>query len=263
MNIYFELNKVIEYIENHLEDKIEYKKLSQMIGVNEYTFLRIFNLISNISLSEYIRNRRLSNAGQELYLNNDKIIDIAIKYQYNNPTAFSRAFEKFHGIKPSEIRKNPKKLKMYPMLHFNEIEENNKNIEYKIIEKDEMILYGKYIITDNDCIGKDAPIFYQRMNKLYGEPNYGLVEYKEKERSNVKAYWILYDSQKVDFEKVIIPKSKWILFRINSQDPKDIQEASKTFYFKFLPGSKYNLKDLPEIEHYHNDITDFLVPIED
>lgn len=105
MNIYVELNKIIEYIENHLEEKIEYKELSKMIGVNEYTFQRIFSLISNVSISEYIRNRRLSNAGQELYLNNEKVIAVAIKYQYNNATAFSRAFEKFHGIKPSEVKK--------------------------------------------------------------------------------------------------------------------------------------------------------------
>ncbi len=84
MNIYVELNKIIEYIENHLEEKIEYKELSKMIGVNEYTFQRIFSLISNVSITEYIRNRRLSNAGQELYLTNEKVIDIVIKYQYNN-----------------------------------------------------------------------------------------------------------------------------------------------------------------------------------
>ena len=65
MNIYEKLNKIIEYIENHLEEKIEYKELSKIIGVNEYTFQRIFSLISNVSISEYIRNRRLSNAGQK------------------------------------------------------------------------------------------------------------------------------------------------------------------------------------------------------
>ena len=111
MNIYVELNKIIEYIEDHLEEKIEYKELAKKIGVNEYTFQRIFSLISNISVSEYIRNRRLSNAGQDIYLNNEKVVDIAIKYQYNNATAFSRAFEKFHGIKPSKVKKKSWKVK--------------------------------------------------------------------------------------------------------------------------------------------------------
>ena len=109
MNIYTKLNEIIEYTEQHLEEKIEYKEISKMIGINEYTFQKIFLIISNISFSEYIRNRRLSNAGQEIFLSKAKIIDTAIKYQYNNATSFSRAFEKFHGIKPSEVRNNPYK----------------------------------------------------------------------------------------------------------------------------------------------------------
>lgn len=170
MNIYVKLNQIIEYIEEHLEEKIEYKELSKMIGVNEYTFQKIFSLISNISIAEYIRNRRLSNAGQELYINNSKVIDIAVKYQYGNATAFSRAFEKFHGIKPSEVKIRPEKLKMYTKIHFDEIKEHSKNIEYKIVEKEEMILYGKYKITDNIKIRKDAPEFFMKIKKQYGEP---------------------------------------------------------------------------------------------
>ena len=89
-------------------------------GMNEYTFQRLFSLITGCSFADYVRSRRLSNAGQELYLGEEKIVDIAVKYQYNNATSFSRAFEKFHGIKPSEVRKNPEKLKLYTKLHFNE-----------------------------------------------------------------------------------------------------------------------------------------------
>ena len=263
MNIYTELNKIIEYIENHLEEKIEYKEIARMIGVNEYTFQRIFSLISNVTITEYIRNRRLSNAGQELYLNDEKIIDIAIKYQYDSPTAFSRAFEKFHGIKPSQVRKNPEKLKMYTKLHFNEEYECNKNVEYKIVEKEQMILYGKCKDTTNEKIRKDAPEFFSKMREKYGEPLYGMVEYHDQERLHVKRYWTLYKEKIEDLEQKIIPKSKWIDIKINSQEAKDIQEASKIFYDEFLPSCKYSFKDLPEIEFYHDGITDFLIPIED
>lgn len=97
---------------------------------------------------------------------------------------------------------------------------------------------------------------------------YGMVEYKDKEREYVKAYWVLYDKEiqaleNQALEKKIIPKSKWILIRINSQKAEDIQEVSKIFYYDFLPSCKYNFRDLPEIEYYHNEITDFLIPIED
>ena len=263
MNIYVELNNIIEYIEKNLEEEINYKEIAKIIGVNEYTFQKIFSVICNISLKEYIRNRRLSNAGEELYLTNEKIIDIALKYQYNNATAFSRAFEKFHGIKPSEVKKNPEKLRIYTKIHFDEINNINANIEYKIIEKEEMILYGKCKNTNNLKISKDAPNFYKEMSKKYGEPLYGIVEYKDKDRLFIKAYWILYNEKYEGFQSYTVPSNKYILIKIKSQNADEIQKASKIFYYEFLPSCKYNLKDTIELEYYHDDITEFLIPIED
>lgn len=152
---------------------------------------------------------------------------------------------------------------MYTKLHFNEINEQSKNIEYKIVEREQMILYGKWKNTNNKTIREDAPKFYREIEEQYGEPPYGMVEYKDKERKYVKAYWILYEKNFQGLEKKIIPKSRWILIRINSQETEDIQEASKVFYDDFLPSCKYNFRDLPEIEYYHDGITDFLIPIED
>ena len=80
---------------------------------------RLFSMITGISISEYIRKRRLSNAGYDLYENNLRIVDIAVKYQYDNATSFSRAFEKFHGIKPSLVNKETN-LKNFPRIVFNE-----------------------------------------------------------------------------------------------------------------------------------------------
>ncbi len=262
MNIYVKLNEIIEYIEQHLEEKIDNKELAKMLGTNEYTFQRVFSIICNVSIAEYIRNRRLSNAGQELFLNNKKVIDMAIKYGYNNATAFSRAFEKFHGIKPSDVKKKPEKLKMYTKIYFSEINEINKNVEYKIVQKEELILYGKNIKTDNINIKTDAPKLYKDINAQYGKPEYGMVEYEDKERTYVKAYWILYSKKIKNLEKKVIPESKWISIRINSQETKDIQEASDIFYKNFLPSCKFTLRNLPEIEYYHNEITDFLIAIE-
>ncbi len=263
MNIYVELNKIVEYIESNLEENIDLKVISKMIGMNEYTFQRLFSVITGCSFADYVRSRRLSNAGQELYLGEEKIVDIAVKYQYNNATSFSRAFEKFHGIKPSEVRKNPEKLKLYTKLHFNEQYECNKNINYTIIEKDELTLYGKYKLTSNDEIEGIAPKFYEEMAIKYGDAPYASIEYEDSCRMNVKAYWVLYYDKKEDMEKFIIPKSRWIQLRVNSQEPEDIQENSRVFYEEFLPNSKYNFRDLPELEYYHDDVTDFLIPIED
>lgn len=268
MNIYKSLNEITEYIDSHLEEKIDYEVLARMLGVNSYTMQRIFSLLTNISLSDYIRKRRLSTSGEDLYNNPDlKVMDIAFKYCYDNATSFSRAFEQFHGVKPSQITKE-NKLKIFPRLIFEEKNEHKEPISYEIVELDEFILYGTYIKTDNDHIEFDAPRFFseiesKNINK-YGEIKYGMVTYEESEEEcheKTNAYWVLYDKEITGLEKVVIPKSKWLLFRINSQEAKDIRDMSQQFYLDFLPSCKYNLSNLPELEYYHDDITDFLVPI--
>lgn len=262
MNIYKCLNDITEYIDNHLEDKIDYNILAKMMGVNTYTLLRIFSLLTGISLADYIRKRRLSMAGFDLYQTKTKIIDIAIKYRYENATSFSRAFEKFHGLKPSQVKKDGYKLKNYPKLVFNEEVKTNDLMEYKIIEMNEFSLYGIGVNVTNKTISKEAPKLCEKASKKYGNIDYGMVIYEDLERDYCSKYYALYIKEIKELEKVTIPKSKWIVIKINSRNAKDIQELVNKFYLEFLPSSKYNLKNMPELEYYHYDYTEFLVPIE-
>ena len=133
MNIYKSLNEITAYIDNHLEEEISYEVLSKILGVNTYTMQKIFTLLAGLPLSEYIRKRRLSNAGYDLYENKLKVIDVAVKYNYNNATSFSRAFEKFHGIKPSKITKTTKLIN-FPRIIFDENIKVTTEINYEIIE---------------------------------------------------------------------------------------------------------------------------------
>lgn len=263
MNIYKSLNEITKYIDDNLEEKIDYEVLAKIIGVNSYTMQRIFSLIAGISISEYIRKRRLSNAGYDLYESNLKIIDIAVKYQYDNATSFSRAFENFHNIKPSQVNKLSK-LKNFPRIIFNEEIKTTNELEYEIIEKEELVLYGAGIKTNNENISIDAPRFFEEMeinNNKYGKIKFGMVTYEDELRKYCNGYYVLYDKKNKELEKIVIPKSKWLVFRINSQNAKDIQEMVHKFYREFLPSCKYNLKEIPELEYYHDNLTDFLVPI--
>ena len=267
MNIYKSLNETIDYIENNLENEIEYEKLARILGVNEYTMKQIFSVICDMSVSEYIRKRRLSNAGMDLYKGAEKVIDVAIKYQYENPTAFSRAFEKFHGIKPSSVKNNPDGLKIFAKIVFDENVKTNENIEYSIIEKEEMVLYGKGMKTNHAKISKDAPEFFEKMQqkyeKKYGRIQFGMVVYEDRDSDENYEYWVLYDKPIKEFDKYIIPKSKWLKFNISSQEAQDIQDMSHKFYVEILPIIKYNLRPIPELEYYHDGITEFWIPIED
>ena len=263
MNIYKCLNEITKYIDEHLEEKIDNETLAKFLGVNTYTMKRLFTMISGVTLSEYIRKRRLSNAGYDLYNDNSKVIDIAVKYDYDNATSFSRAFEKFHGIKPSQVTKESK-LKNFPRIIFNEEINLTEELEYEIITLDEINLYGLGTPTGNSTIRVDAPKFFVEMeNKYkekYGEIDYGMVTYNE-DREETQMYYCLYNKEIKEFEHITIPASKWLRFRIDNQETIDIQEASEKFYTEFLPSCKYNLKEIPELEYYHDGITDFLIAI--
>ena len=217
-----------------------------------------------MTITEYIRKRRLSNAGYDLYNSNQKVMDIAIKYQYDNATSFSRAFEAFHGIKPSMVTKFSK-LKDFPRIVFDENIKITETLEYEIIELDQFELYGLGISTSNKTIAYDAPKFFDefqnKYKEIYGDIDYGMITYILPEREQCNKYHILYDKKIDEFECIKIPASKWLKFRINSTDAIDIQDMSHKFYLDFLPSCKYNLRDIPELEHYHDGITDFLVPI--
>lgn len=161
MNIYKSLNDITKYIDDNLEEEIDYNVLAKMLGVNVYTMKRMFSLIVGVTLSDYIRKRRLSNAGYDIYNNKMKVIDVAFKYNYENSTSFSRAFENFHGIKPSMVVKETK-LKNYPRIIFDEKIKVYEPIDYEIIERGELVLYGLGIETNNDNISKDAPMFFEK-----------------------------------------------------------------------------------------------------
>ena len=263
MNIYKGLNDITNYIDDHLEEKIDYTILARFLGVNVYTMQRLFSLMTGLSVTEYIRKRRLSNAGYDLYEKNERIIDIALKYQYENATSFSRAFFKFHGIKPSLVNKETK-LKNFPRIVFPEKMHFVTELDYEIVTLDAMKLYGVFTKTSNSTIMRDAPIFFSKTETKYfrecGNILYGMITY-DTLRAESQRYYCLYDKKLSSFEEIDIPQSKWLCFRIFSQDPLEIQEMSQRFYKEFLPSCKYNLKELPELEYYHDDVTDFLVAI--
>lgn len=265
MNIYHSLNQLTAYIDQHLEDEINYSVLAQFLDTNIYTMQRLFSVLVGIPLGEYIRKRRLSSAAYDLLTTNWRIIDLAVKYNYSSSIAFSRAFTAFHRIKPSQITTNTK-IREFPRIIFDETPPMPINFEYSIVEHPKIVLYGTHIDTTNETIGIDAPTFFEKTlekyRDKYGFVKFGMVAYHDRTENNCKAYYTLYDQVIPEFERIEIPKSTWLQFSTNSYRAKDIQKMSNGFYEKFLPSSKYQLADLPELEYYHDGITELWVPIQ-
>jgi len=110
MNWVNRLQKMIDYIEENIMIDIEMNTLAKMMHCSKHDFQRIFAYLVGLPLSEYIKNRRLTLAGEDIRNAKEKIIDISLKYGYESHSSFSRSFREFHGITPSEVRKNPELL---------------------------------------------------------------------------------------------------------------------------------------------------------
>ena len=105
--------RAVDYIEEHITEPADYERIAREMNVSSFYFQKIFSILCGISVGEYIRNRRLTLAGSELASTDEKIIDIALKYGYDTPEGFTRAFTRFHGTAPNNIRKNGAVLKSF------------------------------------------------------------------------------------------------------------------------------------------------------
>ena len=119
MNWIQSLTRAINYIENHLTQDINVSDVADKVYASPANFQRVFHLATNITIGDYIRNRRLSLAGQDLLHPKTKIMDVAMKYQYDTQESFSKAFFRFHGISPSDVRKHLNMLKYFHPLVIN------------------------------------------------------------------------------------------------------------------------------------------------
>ena len=246
-------NNLIEYIEQNLCEEINYKKLSQILGVSEYTLHRIFLFVTNYNLADYIRRRRLSMSALDLLEGKERIIDIAIKYGYESSQAFSRAFRSMMGFVPSEILKNKSNLKFFPKYEI-VYEDGIEEFSYKLIKDIELNLYAISIKTTiRDC-HIDAPIFWEKEGGiLEGKLCYGLVEYDKMCETQDAIYYIASKEPFDGATPLKIPKSDYLVFDFEFISPEDLDRYNCKVYRTIIPNAGYELEALPDIEEYQPD----------
>jgi len=128
-----DIQSAIDFIENSLLENISAEDVSKHIHSSTDYFQRIFNIVTGLSISEYMRNRRLTLAGEELKNTQAKIIDISLKYNYDSPDSFTKAFTRFHGITPTTVRVSGDSLKHFHPLSIDIYIRGGFNMERKII----------------------------------------------------------------------------------------------------------------------------------
>lgn len=257
------LNTMIDYIEEHLTDEISYHKLARIVGVSEYSLQRIFTFITGMSISEYIRKRRLSKAFEELKTTDIKIIDLAIRYQYDSAISFSRAFKNLFGITPSQCKTEEKEYKLFPILKFQNSESYD-GLSYEMKEIDEKTIYCKKIsaTTYDDFLYRIRELYKQiKENGLHQKFNevgqYAVSFYKSDEYTYFVGCEVFYDGM----EKLVIPKGKYAVFSVGLRSQKDIAKTCRCIYSKWIPSTNYSIIEEMQLEFYIGNNCFIYVPI--
>ena len=263
------MNNIIAYIEENLTQPIEYQTLARGVGCSVYEFSRIFSFMAGMSVSEYVRRRRLSQAVFDIQNGGEKIIDIALKYCYESPAAFTRAFKELHGVAPLAARKSNVPLKNYPAIKFVLSIKGVNEMKFKIIEKSafsviglKLSYNGKNDYDDFDDYKiiqelwqKTPKESYDKLSSLADDKSAGFMGIFSRHYLESDDYLITVASTKdipegSGFVKYDIPATRWAVLE-NSGDATNLHER---FWTEWLPSSGYSRAGrlCPTIELYQN-----------
>lgn len=268
------IQNAINYIEENLAEELDYDAIARESFSSSFHFQRVFGILCGCTLGEYIRNRRLSMAGAELAAGKARVIDVAAKYGYDSPDSFARAFQKFHGVTPSQARAGAS-LKSFSRLSIKVTLEGGNVMNYKIEEKPAMVLTGyKARFTGDPSDKQDQDHDFACDNRMYqyilqGMSRDHVHSYQVLQNFGPDGYdfyfahalpsWALEDFDEdlgdmaKNFEHLQIPAGLYLV----CQTPRckyptnEIDSLRRQAVSEWLPSSGYVLRDAPEIAVIH------------
>ena len=237
MNWVENISEAIKYIEDNIMKDISVQDISNYIGVSPFYFQKGFSFLAGIGVAEYIRKRRLSLAGSEIINSNAKIIDIAMKYGYDSPDSFTKAFTRFHGSTPKSVRKGGN-IKEFAPLKINVILKGGYTMEYKIVEKEAFKVVGLRDSFKYETAYQDVPKIWKKffMKSTYNKINAKYAVNIDTSMGCDSFDYIIgddYNSElKVpkDFEVIEIPKLTWIIFPCIGKSSMTIKETNEKIF---------------------------------
>ena len=259
-----QLEKALEYIEDNLAGEISFEQAARIACCSTYYFQRMFSYIAGVPLSEYIRRRRMTAAAFELQNRDARIAEISLKYGYNSPTAFNRAFQSVHGVPPSAVRTKNVLLNSYPRLYLHISVTGKQGLKYRIKHKGPLRIVGikMQLSVDYEKNFVEVPKFWQKTKKssqladicslMNNEPQgmLGLSLYQGPEDIS---YLIGAASDRAllpGMVEVQLPALTWAIFPCSGALPSAFQDLYRRFYSEWLPVSDYCYKNGPDLEVY-------------
>ncbi len=257
------LNNVIDYIENHLTDDLSLDIISEYASVSDFHFRKIFFYLSGITLSEYVKNRKLSEANKDL-LNGEKVTDVAYKYGYQSLDGFTRAFKKWSGFLPSDVTKQAI-YKTFPKISFIITVKGGITMEFRIEEKPAFNFAGvskrvpmQFEGVNNEIVNLAMSITEEQRNEMHSLQNiepYEIVnasydadaDFLREEGDLTHLIGVLTTENKVSdtLDKVSVEAGTWAVFPNEGPFPSMLQNTMAKIYAEWLPTSNYELIKAP------------------
>ena len=280
------MNAALAYVEENLDGAIDYETMAKIACCSSHNFIRMFSFITDVSLSEYVRRRRLTLAALELQNSGTKVIDVAVKYGYDSPVSFAWAFLQLHGVTPSEARAEGVNLKAYPKMSFQIQIKGEKEMDYRIETKEAFKVFGiertckeeevELIDTidgvdigmvDNlweasgeaEKLKADAGDLPSFVSKSLGKAHV-VFNYRKTDPGTFPSMLFAFQgptSKTEGYTMVDIPSHTWAIFPsgkhpVSEQDAV-VEAMNKRIYAEWFPASSYELVDGLEMEIYGGD----------
>ncbi|WP_337970150.1 AraC family transcriptional regulator [Virgibacillus salexigens] len=281
MDLLENMNAAVDYIENHLDQEINYGEIAKIACFSEHHFKRMFSFIAGISLADYVRRRRLTLAAFDLKEGDMRVIDVAIKYGYNSPDSFSRAFQTLHEVTPSSVKNNEVvPLKAYPRMTFQIAIKGDVKMNYKFVEKESFKVVGFKELVNTDEEGFNPKLWstmeeddYNKLHELEdGDTDLkGILNitanacHGEEKKDEDLEYYIAVTSTKncpEGLSELNIPKQTWVVFDAVGKMPEALTTTWERVYTEWFPTSGYELDEAPEIVKGVDDTkTEIWVPV--
>lgn len=254
-----QLNDTINYIEEHLLDREVIENAIENVRVSELHFKNVFFFLTGMSINEYVKNRRLSEANYDL-LNGERVTDTAFKYGYQSMDGFTRAFKNWCGFLPSEISKY-RECKVFPKFNFTVTVRGGNSMECRIIEKPAFNFVGvsKRVPLQfegvNDEIVELAKSITQEqreeMHRLQNIEPFEIVnvsynsdsEFKKEEGYLTHLIGIMTTEEEIgdNLEKVSMKAGTWAVFPNEGEFPFTLQNTMARIYSEWFMSSDYEL----------------------